>query len=90
MDHQQNAVTAQGREMDKHEATCISIISCQIRATRELEKVKSDIPTYLGRPWKIYATVVYIESYRGDHIDPAGWLEWNSTSPLQYLFYGEF
>lgn len=31
-----------------------------------------------------------MESYLGDHIDPTGWIEWNATSPLDKLYYGEY
>jgi polygalacturonase len=32
---------------------------------------------YLGRPWRPYATVVYLNTEMGSHIDPAGWREWH-------------
>lgn len=31
-----------------------------------------------------------MQSYIGDHIYPAGWLEWNTTFALDTLYYGEY
>ncbi|XP_074319831.1 putative pectinesterase/pectinesterase inhibitor 61 [Silene latifolia] len=89
MDLQKNTITAQNRK-DPNQNTGISIHSCEVKPTSDLEPVKSTFPTYLGRPWKIYSRVVYMESFLGDHIDPRGWLEWNATSPLNLLYYGEY
>ncbi|KAH9603616.1 hypothetical protein KSS87_015992 [Heliosperma pusillum] len=89
MDLQKITITAQNRK-DPNQNTGISIHACEIKPTLDLEPVKSTFPTFLGRPWKIYSRVVYMESYLGDHIDPRGWLEWNATSPLDLLYYGEY
>ncbi|XP_021764009.1 probable pectinesterase/pectinesterase inhibitor 61 isoform X1 [Chenopodium quinoa] len=89
MPQQKVTITAQNRK-DPNQNTGMSIQACQARATTDLEAAKSSYPTYLGRPWKIFARVVYMESYLGDHIDPRGWLEWNATSPLDKLYYGEY
>ncbi|KAL2921833.1 putative pectinesterase/pectinesterase inhibitor 61 [Bienertia sinuspersici] len=89
MAQQKVTITAQNRK-DPNQNTGMSIHSCQARATSELEANKYSFPTYLGRPWKIYSRVVYMESYLGDHIDPRGWLEWDTTSPLDKLYYGEY
>lgn len=47
---------------------------------------------YLGRPWRPYATVVYLHTEMGDKIDPAGWREWHpgETHSLDTAFYAEF
>ncbi|KAL4204812.1 hypothetical protein AMTRI_Chr01g134000 [Amborella trichopoda] len=86
---QKNTITAQNRK-DPNQNTGISIHNCRIYPTADLEPVKSSFPTYLGRPWKLYSRVVYMLSYMGDHIHPAGWLEWNATSPVNNLYYGEY
>ncbi|KAL8160376.1 hypothetical protein V2J09_001913 [Rumex salicifolius] len=86
---QKNTITAQNRK-DPNQNTGMSIHECQVKATTELEPVKATYPTFLGRPWKVYSRVVYMMSYIGDHVDPQGWLEWNSTSPVDSLYYGEF
>lgn len=89
MAQQKVTITAQNRK-DPNQNTGMSIHACQARATMDLEPSKSSFPTYLGRPWKIFSRVVYMESYLGDHIDPRGWLEWNATSPIDKLYYGEY
>ncbi|OAY80569.1 putative pectinesterase/pectinesterase inhibitor 34 [Ananas comosus] len=86
---QKNTVTAQNRK-DPNQNTGISIHACRVEATPDLEPVKSSYPTYLGRPWKLYSRTVYMQSYMGDHIHPAGWLEWNATFALDTLYYGEY
>ena len=49
-------------------------------------------PVFLGRPWRPYATVVYLNTEMGAHIDPAGWREWHpgETHSLETVFYAEF
>ncbi|KNA17074.1 hypothetical protein SOVF_081810 [Spinacia oleracea] len=89
MAQQKVTITAQNRK-DPNQNTGMSMHACQARATADLEGAKSSYPTYLGRPWKIFSRVVYMECYLGDHIDPRGWLEWNATSPLDKLYYGEY
>ncbi|MGD0547177.1 MAG: pectinesterase family protein, partial [Terracidiphilus sp.] len=32
---------------------------------------------YLGRPWRPYATVIFLNTEMGEHIDPSGWREWH-------------
>jgi pectin methylesterase-like acyl-CoA thioesterase len=47
---------------------------------------------YLGRPWRPYATVVYLNTEMGERIDPAGWREWHpgETHSIETAFYAEF
>ncbi|HEX4758300.1 MAG TPA: pectinesterase family protein [Terracidiphilus sp.] len=47
---------------------------------------------FLGRPWRPYATVIYLHTEMGDKIDPAGWREWHpgETHSLDSAFYAEF
>ena len=87
---QKNTITAQNRK-DPNQNTGISIHNCRILATPDLEASKGGYPTYLGRPWKLYARTVYMLSYIGDHVHPRGWLEWNTSSfALDTLYYGEY
>ncbi|XP_044425726.1 probable pectinesterase 56 [Triticum aestivum] len=58
--------------------------------------------TYLGRPWKDHATVVYMLCTIDDIIHADGWVAWNKTNPKErvkggvtpghegHLFFGEF
>ena len=47
---------------------------------------------FLGRPWRPYATVIYMHTEMGDKIDPAGWREWHpgDTHSLETVYYAEF
>ena len=47
---------------------------------------------YLGRPWRAYAKVVYLDTWMGAHIVPEGWREWHpgETDYLPSAFYAEF
>ncbi|CAL0307910.1 unnamed protein product [Lupinus luteus] len=86
---QKNMVTAQGR-VDPNQNTGIVIQKCRIGATTDLEPVKKNFPTYLGRPWKEYSRTVVMETVISDVIDPAGWHEWNGNFALNTLVYREY
>ena len=47
---------------------------------------------YLGRPWRDYSTVIYMNTEMGGHILPAGWSEWKSAPQprLPMSTYAEF
>jgi len=47
---------------------------------------------YLGRPWRPYATVVYLNTEMGERVDPAGWREWHpgETHSIETVFYAEY
>jgi len=49
-------------------------------------------PVFLGRPWRPLASVVFLNTEMGAHIDPAGWREWHpgETKSLETAFYAEF
>ncbi|KAH9724034.1 putative pectinesterase/pectinesterase inhibitor 61 [Citrus sinensis] len=89
MANQKNTITAQNRK-DPNQNTGISIHDCSLYAAPDLQASKGSIPTYLGRPWKLYSRVVYMLTYMGDHIQPRGWLEWNGDFALDTLYYGEY
>ncbi len=46
---------------------------------------------FLGRPWRAFATVVFLNSQLDEKVDPAGWAEWHAgeTSRLETAFYAE-
>lgn len=47
---------------------------------------------YLGRPWRPYSTVVFMNTDMDAHINPAGWREWTpgETRKLDTSFYAEY
>ncbi|MGB8028962.1 MAG: pectinesterase family protein [Terracidiphilus sp.] len=47
---------------------------------------------FLGRPWRAYSTVIYMDTWMDDKISPAGWSEWHAeqTHSLNTAFYAEF
>jgi pectin methylesterase-like acyl-CoA thioesterase len=47
---------------------------------------------FLGRPWRAYATVIFLESELGAQIDPAGWQDWqhDGKSSLTTMYYAEY
>ncbi|KAK2999431.1 hypothetical protein RJ639_023384 [Escallonia herrerae] len=89
MSGQGNMVTAQGRT-DPNQNTGLSIQSCNVIASSDLEPIKGSIKSYLGRPWKEYARTVVMQSYIGDHIDASGWSIWTGDFALKTLYYGEY
>jgi pectinesterase len=50
--------------------------------------------TYLGRPWREFAKVVFIDTTMGEHIAPEGWVDWlTDTGPLfshDSVYFAEF
>lgn len=44
----------------------------------------------LGRPWRPYASVIYMNSYIGPHIKPEGWSNWNNTDHYKTTRYAEY
>ncbi|KAJ4848122.1 hypothetical protein Tsubulata_926172 [Turnera subulata] len=85
MKKQFNTITAQGKT-DPNQNTGISIQRCQFTPLDNLTA-----PTYLGRPWKDYATTVIMQSHIASFLDPEGWSPWDSnTDPPSTIFYGEY
>ncbi|PWU69833.1 pectinesterase family protein [Gracilibacillus dipsosauri] len=44
----------------------------------------------LGRPWRPYSNVVYIQTWMGEHIKPHGWNNWGNSENESTARYGEF
>ncbi|KAK2990203.1 hypothetical protein RJ640_014655, partial [Escallonia rubra] len=84
-----NTVTAQGRT-NYNDFTGISVINCTIKAATDFNSTLGT-KTYLGRPWRPFATVVIMQSFLGDVIDLKGWHTWNDeASAPESVYYGEF
>lgn len=45
---------------------------------------------YLGRPWRDYANVVYLNCEFGAHIRPEGWHNWSQPAREKTAFYAEY
>ena len=45
---------------------------------------------FLGRPWRDFSTVIFMESFLDSVVNPAGWSEWSNSSSLKLLFYAEY
>ena len=57
---------------------------CRLTAVPGVDKV------YLGRPWRDYANVVYLNCDMGGHILPVGWHNWGSSAKEKTAFYAEY
>ncbi|XP_057517770.1 pectinesterase [Amaranthus tricolor] len=89
---QQNLVTAQGG-LAANEATGLVIQGCEILSGKELFPNRLKVMTYLGRPWKVYAKTVFMETVMGDLIQPVGYYQWASPEGKNNhltAFYGEY
>lgn len=58
--------------------------NCELTADPHINKV------HLGRPWRDYAKVVYLDCYLGPHIVPAGWHNWSKPEREKTAFYAEY
>lgn len=61
-------------------------LNCKITASDTLKKAS----VYLGRPWRAYAKVVFIQSNMGAHIRPEGWHNWSKVENESTAYYGEY
>jgi pectinesterase len=46
--------------------------------------------THLGRPWRPFASVIFVRCELGDHILPEGWHNWGKPENESTARYGEF
>lgn len=59
-------------------------LNCTLIADTAAHKV------FLGRPWRPYAKVVYINTNMGAHIIPAGWDNWRNAENEKTAYYAEY
>jgi len=45
---------------------------------------------YLGRPWRAYARVVFLECWLGKHIKPEGWDNWRGPAREKTAWFAEY
>lgn len=84
--HQGGFITAQGKHYPDEDSGFV-INRCKLTSDND---VKGNV--FLGRPWRPYATVIYLNTEMGEKIDPAGWREWHpgETQSLDTAFYAEY
>lgn len=57
---------------------------CKLTAAPGVDKV------YLGRPWRPYASTIFINCDMGKHICPAGWDNWRNPENEKTVRYAEY
>lgn len=57
---------------------------CKITAASGVDKV------FLGRPWRSFAKVVFLNCEMGDFITPEGWDNWSKAENEQTAFFAEY
>jgi polygalacturonase len=84
--HRGGFITAQAKHYPNEDSGFV-FTHCRLTADPE-----ADGPIYLGRPWRPYATVIFLDTWMGAHIAAAGWREWHpgETHSLDTAFYAEF
>ncbi|MGB9459010.1 MAG: pectinesterase family protein [Bryobacteraceae bacterium] len=45
---------------------------------------------FLGRPWRNYSRVVYLDCWMGEHIRPEGWDNWHKEAAEKTAFFAEY
>jgi len=83
-EHFEGFITAQSKSYSAGDSGFV-FHKCRLTANQGVANV------FLGRPWRPYASVVYLDTGMGAHIQPAGWREWhpNETHSLETVFYAE-
>lgn len=49
-----------------------------------------DVKTFLGRPWRIYASTIYLTCEMSDVVRPEGWNDWKKTEAHTTARYAEY
>ena len=83
--HSIGYITAQGKNSPGQDSGFV-FSHCRLTAEPGVSNV------YLGRPWRPYATVIFLNTEMGDHISPAGWREWHpgETHSIETAYYAEY
>jgi polygalacturonase len=83
--HNGSYVTAQSKRYPDQDSAYV-FNHCKLTAEPNVGTV------WLGRPWRAYASVVFMNTEMGPHIGPAGWREWHpgETNYLETAFYAEY
>ncbi|CAL0300189.1 unnamed protein product [Lupinus luteus] len=87
---QVNVITADGTQQRSMNSGIV-LQGCEIIPEADLLSVKSEIKSYLGRPWKALSRTVIMESNISDIIQPEGWIYHpDHVGFLNTLYYAEY
>ncbi|KAM0059759.1 putative pectinesterase [Helianthus debilis subsp. tardiflorus] len=89
LENQECMVTAQGRK-DRHSKGALILQGCVITADQEFWATKPMPKSYLGRPWKLFARTIIMQSFIDQNIAPEGWAPWDGSFALDTCYFGEF
>ncbi|HWB83643.1 MAG TPA: pectinesterase family protein [Bryobacteraceae bacterium] len=83
--HSEGFLTAQSKNSPNEDSIYV-FDHCKLTAAPGVANV------YLGRPWRPYASVVFLNTEMGGHIVPAGWREWHpgETHSIETAYYAEY
>nr|XP_027107132.1 pectinesterase 2-like [Coffea arabica] len=83
--------TAQGKQLPGQVSGFV-IQNSTLTAVPGLQSNKSQVHAFLGRPWFAWSTVIVMQSFLDNIVDPAGWYEWpgHRTDELTYIEYGNW
>ena len=56
----------------------------------QITGAKPDVKTFLGRPWRIYAGTIFLNTEMSDVIRPEGWNDWKKPETHTTARYAEF
>ncbi|XP_022150332.1 probable pectinesterase/pectinesterase inhibitor 39 [Momordica charantia] len=81
-------VTAQSKNAVEDQSGFI-FQNCNVTVSPEIASSKDNVTMFLGRPWRDYSMVIFMESFLDRVVQPKGWLEWPGR-PVNLLFYAEY
>ena len=83
--HSVGYITANGKQ-DEDEQSVFVFDHCRLTAEPGVAHV------WLGRPWRQFASVVFLNTDMGAHIEPGGWREWHpgETDYIESVYYAEY
>ena len=85
LSHEVVFLTAQSKHYPAEESGFV-FENCKVTADPSARHI------FLGRPWRPYSTVVFLNTHLATNIEPAGWREWHpgETHSLETAFYAEY
>jgi polygalacturonase len=83
--HEEGFLTAQAKHYPTEDSGFV-FNHCTLTAAPGVANV------WLGRPWRPYAKVIFLNTDMGAHIVPAGWREWHpgQTHSIETAYYAEY